>query len=334
MKDQNKVLKKLQEIFGEGRVRTNEPMSAHTTFKIGGFAQFYLEVSTLKDLIEVVKITHKLKIPLFVLGGGSNIIVADNGIKGLVVKNNCRKFEIVSVLGRVKNKEIGYDKALIYAESGVIMNQLVRFATDQGLSGLEYQLGLPGTVGGAIFMNSNFPKKQTFVGDVVHSAKLITRDGEIKDVDKSYFRFGYDKSVLQETSEIVLSVLFKLEPMDKKILWERAMQALNYRESSQPKGLSAGCTFRNISIAEALTIPTPNYVTSAGYLIDKAGLKGKRIGDAMISDLHANFILNMGNAKSEDINRLVELMKEEVYKKFGVHLLLEVNNIGSFNQNL
>lgn len=323
-----KVLEELQKQFGENRVRVNERMSAHTTFKIGGAAEFFLEVSNLDDLISAVLTSKKLRIPIFVLGGGSNTIVSDKGIEGLVVKNNCRKFEVVSMLGRVRNKKIGLDNALVFAQSGVIMNQLVRFTIDQGLLGLEYQLGLPGTVGGAIFMNSNFPKESAFIGDSLYSAKIISKNGEVKDVDRSYFRFAYDWSILQETSEIVLSAVFKLSPGDKTVLWKKGMDALEYRNSTQPKGASAGCTFRNISTAEAITAPTPDRITSAGYLIDRAGLKGKRIGDAMISDLHANFILNMGQAKAEDVVKLVSLIKDEVYKKFGVHMHLEVREVG------
>ena len=116
--------------------------------------------------------------------------------------------------------------------------------------------------------------------------------------------------------------------MDQKILWDKATDALSHRSESQPKGASAGCTFRNISIVEAIRVPTPDRVTSAGYLIDKAGLKGKRIGDAMISDMHANFILNMGHAKAADILSLVELIKSEIQRKFGVSLHLEVKTIG------
>lgn len=325
-------LAELEKILGNNRVRVNEPMSAHTTFKIGGPAQFYIEVSAVNDLIKAVQVAHKLKLPIFIVGGGSNMIVSDRGHSGLVVKNNCRRFELVSVVGKVKNKTAGgginVDKALVMAESGVIMNQLVRFCIEQGLGGLEYQLGLPGTVGGAIYMNSNFPRKSVYVGDCLYKAKLLTRNGEIKEVDQAYFRFAYDKSILQETGEILLSAIFKLEKMDRDILWKRGMEALNYRNSTQPKGLSAGCTFRNISIADAIKIPTPDRITSAGFLIDKAGLKGKRVGDAMISELHANFIINMGKAKADDVSSLVELMKAEVYKKFGVHLALEVKTIG------
>lgn len=323
----NNTLEELEKIFGQ-RLRSDEPMSAHTTFKIGGPAQYYLDVDKTEDIVKAVQTAKRLGIPLFIFGGGSNIIVADHGIKGLVIKNNCRRFDVVTMSGRVRNQKIDVDKALVSAESGVIMNQLVRFTIEQGLGGLEYQLGLPGSVGGAVYMNSNFPRKGAYVGDFVFRAKLVTSDGEIKEVDHSYFHFAYDYSVLQKTSEMVLSVIFRLLPMDKKELWNKGMDALSHRSDSQPKGASAGCTFRNISIVEALRIPTPDQITSAGYLIDKVGLKGKRIGDAMISDKHANFILNLGNAKAEDIIGLTTLIKDEVKRKFGVPLHLEVKTVG------
>lgn len=327
----NKILPELEKAFGN-RVKTGEIMARHTTFKIGGPAEYYLEVDKIDDLVKSVNTARKLNIPFFILGGGSNLIVSDKGVKGLVIKNNFRRFEVMSMTGKVKKGVSGFgidvDKAMVYAEAGVIMNQLVRYCIEQGLCGLEYQLGLPGTVGGAIYMNSNFPKKQSFVGDNVYRAKLLTKEGKVKEVERSYFNFAYDKSILQQSGEIILSVTFKLKKEDKKILWERGTQALNYRTETQPKGVSAGCTFRNISISDAMLVPTPENITSAGYLIDKSGLKGKRIGHAMISEKHANFILNMGNARSEDVISLINLIKSEVKKKFGVELHLEVKTIG------
>lgn len=324
----DKTLQQLEKELGTNRIRQNEPMSAHTTFKIGGPAEYYAEVSTVEDLTKAVKVAHTLDLPVSMVGGGSNMIVSDSGIKGLVIKNNCRRFELMSMAGRVKNQKIEVDRSLVYAESGVIMNQLVRFVIENGLGGLEYQLGLPGTLGGGVYMNSNFPRKEVYVGDCLYKARLLTKEGEVKEVDNAYFHFAYDKSILQETGEILLWAVFKLEKMDKDMLWKRGMEALNYRNETQPKGLSAGCTFRNISIADAMRIPTPDRITSAGYLVDKAGLKGKRVGDAMISDLHANFILNLGKAKADDVASLLKLMKDEVYRKFGVHLALEVKTIG------
>lgn len=324
----DKNLEELEKNFGTNRIRRDEPMNSHTTFKVGGPAKYYISIDKIEDLVKAINVAKKINLPVFILGGGSNIIISDEGFNGLVIKNNCHYFEILRMSGRIKNRKIDVDCAMVYAESGVIMNQLVRFTIENGLKGLEYNLGLPGTVGGAIFMNSNFPKKDVYVGDCVYSAKLLTKKGEVIEVDHSYFHFGYDKSILQETGDIVLSVVFKLLPGDKKELWEKGTEALNYRNLSQPKGFSAGCTFRNISIVDAVKIPTPDRITSAGYLIDKAGLKGKKIGDAMISIEHANFILNKGNAKAKDIIELIKLIESEVQKKFGVRLVLEVRPIG------
>lgn len=321
-------LKELEKVLGVGRVRQNEPMSSHTTFKIGGPAQFYIEIEKIEDLVKAIQIARKLEMPFFILGGGSNILVADQGIKGLVIKNNCRDFSVLQMKGRVRNQKINVEGVLLLAESGVIMNQLVRFTIEQGLSGLEYFLGMPGTVGGAVFMNSHYLKKQAFVGDFLSGAKILTKDGDIKEVDKSYFHFGYDRSVLQDNGEILLSVVFKLLPFDKKVLWKRGMETLEYRGSVYPKEASAGCVFQNISDVEAISIPTPQRITSAGYLIDKAGFKGKRADSVMVSKKHANFILNMGNAKAKDVLKLINSIKEEVSKKFGVQLSLEVKTVG------
>lgn len=324
----DKKLKELERVLGKGRVRQNEPMSSHTTFKIGGSARFYVEVKSIEELVKAIKEVRRLKMPFFILGGGSNILVADQGVKGLVIKNNCRNFSVLQMKGRVKNQRINIEGVSLFAESGVIMNQLVRFTIEQGLSGLEYLLGLPGTVGGAVFMNSHYLKKQAFVGDCLSSAKILTKDGSVKEVDKSYFHFDYNRSVLQDNGEIALSVVFKLLPVDKKVLWKRGMEALEYRSATYPKGASAGCIFQNISNVEAISIPTPERITSAGYLIDKAGLKGKRVDNVMVSDKHANFILNMGNAKARDVLKLIDLIKEEVLKKFGVRLILEIRTVG------
>lgn len=328
----DKKYKELEKAFGQNRIKINEPISLHTTFKIGGPAEYYIDVEKIEDLIKAINLAKKLNLKFFVLGGGSNIIVSDEGVKGLVIKNNCRRFELMGLSGKIKDQKLNMDKAMLYAESGVIMNQLVRFTIDQGLAGLEYHLGLPGTVGGAVFMNSNFPEKDVYVGDCIFQIRLLTQDGVIKDVDRSYFNFSYDQSILQKTKEIVLYVMFKMLPGDKKMLWEKGTRSLEYRRKTQPKGKSAGCTFRNISITQALSIPTPGRITSAGYLIDKAGLKGKRIGDAMVSDIHANYILNLKDATSKDVMGLIKLIQNEVFKKFKVKLVLEIQPVGFENQ--
>jgi UDP-N-acetylenolpyruvoylglucosamine reductase len=320
-------IEELKKMFGP-RIRENEPMSAHTTAKVGGSVSAYIDVDKKDDLIRVVRFAIDKEIPYRVIGGGSNILFSDEGFEGLVIKNNCRHFEVMSMSGRITSQQMNIKKAVVYAESGVMMNLLVRHTVENGLGGLEYHLGLPGTVGGAIYMNSNFPKRDAYVGDTLQTATLLTKTGEIKQVDKSYFKFAYDYSELQKTGEILLSAVFSLTPQDKKELWEKATEALTHRTTSQPKGPSAGCVFRNISLSDAIIIKTPHKTTSAGYLIDKSGLKGKKIGDAMIANEHANFIINTGNATAKDFKKLISLMKKEVYDTFGVKLELEVQTVG------
>lgn len=328
----DKKKKVLEQIVGQNRLKLDEPMSLHTTIKIGGPALFYVDTEKIDELISLVQAAYEQDIDVLVVGGGSNMIVSDKGFDGLVIKNNCRKFDVMSMTGKMKNREEGWkmdvDSAYVFAEGGTIMNQLVRFTIEQGLAGLEYQLGLPGTVGGGIHMNSNWAKASSFVGDHVYRVRLLTFEGEVKEVDASYFEFGYDHSILQKKPEIVLSVIFKLLPSDKKVLWERATKALEDRSASQPKNIVSGCTFRNTSIAESTQVPVSDKVIAAGYLIEKAGMKDKKIDNAMISGLHANFLVNTGGATSSEIVTLVNTAKEEVLQRCGVHLNLELYGVG------
>ncbi len=327
----DKKRKALEQIVGQNRLRLDEPMKLHTTLKIGGPAQFYIDTEKIDEIIQLVKTCYENDIEVFILGGGSNVVVSDSGFKGLVIKNNCRKFDVMSMTGKMQNKAEGWkmdvNNAYVYAEGGTIMNQLVRFTIEQGLSGIEYQLGLPGTVGGGICMNSNWEKASAFVGDCVYRVRLLTHEGEVKEVDSSYFNFGYDKSILQQTKEIVLSVIFKFSPMDKKLLWERGTQALQHRSASQPKETS-GCTFRNTSVEESTQIQVPDKIVSAGHLMGKSGVKDIKVGDAIISGLYMNFIVNLGNASATDVVALVQLAKNEVLKKCGVHLMMNVYGVG------
>ncbi len=232
-----KKFKALQEFFGENRIRIKEPLELHTIAKVKNLAQFYIEVQTVDEIIKGIRIAHNLQFPYLVFGSGSNLAIDDKIFPGLVIKNNCRRFDIMSMIGKMKNKEgwkMDVNQASVFAEGGVIMNQLVRFTIEHGLGGLENQLGLPGTVGGAIYFNSHHEPKKSSVGDFLYNAKLLTKEGEVKEVDQSYFKFVYGKSsVLKDTQEILLSAVFKLTPQDKKVLWEKATEALKYRNSTK-----------------------------------------------------------------------------------------------------
>lgn len=320
---------KLTQLFGD-RLKENEPLGRYTTFKIGGTADLFVEVKTTEELKDAVIAARADDLPVFVLGGGTNIIIGDKGIRGLVIKNATSHITIAGMKGNVKE---GQNQGEVYveADSGVPMNKLVRFTIEEGLGGLEMQLGLPGSVGGAVYMNSKWTNPVGYVGDVVYQAMILTPKNEVKMVPHSYFQFAYDTSSIQKTGDIVLTVIFALRRGNKDELWEIANRSIAYRRETQPQGvLSPGCTFRNISQAEALSVPTPNHTTSAGFLVDHAGLKGHSIGKAQISPVHANFIVNTGQATAVDVVQLIEAARAKVKEQFGVTLEEEIVRVGEF----
>ena len=305
-------------------------MARYATFKVGGPADVFYDAKTKEELVTAVIAARKLGIAVFVLGGGSNILIGDKGIRGLVVKNSTNAIVMRGAKGSYKSGQ-STGKVFVEAESGVLINKLVRDTIEEGLGGLQMHLGLPGTVGGAMFMNSKWTKPESYVGDVVYQATILTPTGDMQTVSRDYFYFGYDHSVIQTTGDLVLSVVFALTPTPKETLWAIANQSVAYRRESQPQGVfSPGCTFRNISKAEALSVPTPNHTTSAGFLVDHAGLKGTIVGGAQISPVHANFIINQNHATASDVVQLIEMARAKVKEKFGVTLREEIVRVGEF----
>ncbi|HLD24757.1 MAG TPA: UDP-N-acetylmuramate dehydrogenase [Patescibacteria group bacterium] len=306
--------------------KKNEPLARYTTFKVGGPADYFYDAKTKEEFISAVSLARKEHLPLFILGGGTNILIGDKGVRGLVVKNSTHAIVIRGMKGSMAKKTV-----FIEADSGVPMNKLVRFTLEEGLSGLEMQLGLPGSVGGAVYMNSKWTKPEGYVGDPVYQAAIITPAGEMNTVPREYFKFAYDYSAIQKSKDIVVSVTFQLISGDKEQLWQIANESIAYRRETQPQGVfSAGCTFKNISKAQALAHATPNLTTSAGFLVDHAGLKGVKVGDAQISPVHANFIINQGNATASQVVELIEIARNAVKEKFGVALEEEIQRVGEF----
>lgn len=314
----------------KGRVEKNVLMSGHTSYKIGGPADLYIEARTKEEIVEYVTAARTFGIPFFILGSGTNILVSDKGIRGLVIKNSTSAIAVVGMKGQLKGSK---ENSILFveADAGVLFNKLVRFTLDKGLKGLEMHLGLPGTVGGAVYMNSKWMKPPGFVGDVIAEACILTPEGEVTKVPKSYFHFQYGKSVIQKSGDIVLSVTFALLKSDKDALWEIANSSISYRQETQPHGVAtAGCVFKNISEAEAIASSVPNYTTSTGFLLDQAGMKGKNVGGASFSRVHANFIVNNGKGTASDVLQLMQLGKEKVKEKFHVTLKEEIQLIGEF----
>lgn len=318
----NDAYQKLIQELGSLRVKKNEPLSRHTTFKIGGPADLFFEAYNKKDLIKALKTSRELKIPFFVLGRGSNILVSDQGFSGLVIRNKTEGIKILRYKGQVEGGQTQPGVVLIEADSGVGLNRLVRFALEESLAGLEVFLSIPGTVGGAVKINAHFrPEKDEFLGNLVYKAQVFDKKGEVREVDAGYFQFGYDQGLLQKTGEILISVVFKLDKVaSSHPLWEKAQKAVDHRKLRQPLGMAcAGCIFKN-----------PPQSRGAGFFIDQAGLKGTQAGGAEISKKHANFIVNLGGATAADVLELIKLSQGKVKTLFGIELEEEIEYVGDF----
>lgn len=285
-------------------LKKNVDLFPHTTLRMKAQAQYFFEARSREDLITAKKYASQKNIPLVILGGGSNVAIINKNLQGLVIKNLYIKKGIVK-------EDNNFVELLV--SSGYPVSKLVNETVEQGHAGIEYHLGLPGTVGGAIYMNSKWTKPECYFGDDLVFAYLLDSKGEIKKVERDYFRFAYDYSILQETNEILLEAVFRFKKTSPEILKVRAKEALAYRKETQPLGVAtSGCFFRNVN------------GESAGKLIDKAGLKGTKIGNFIVSPTHANFIINQGEGQPEDLKKLLKIIKETVRDKFGVELKEEV----------
>lgn len=310
----DRIIKIIESYKPTPKIEKNKDLYLYLTLKTHVRAQYFIEARTRLDLVQAKAHALKNNLPLFMLGGGSNLAILKKEIKGLVVKNNYLDFKILHETDK---------NALVSVSSGYPVSLLIAKTVSAGLEGFEYHQGLPGTVGGAIYMNSKWTKPPTYFGDRLVYAYLLDKNGKVKKADREYFQFAYDNSILQKTGEIVLEAVFDLKKTDAKILKDKAAWALDYRKKTQPFGIaSSGCFFRNISLKEKekLNLPT----TSAGYLIDKSGLKGYSVGAFYVSPIHANFIINKKEGKREDLITLLKTIKSKVKENYGVELEEEV----------
>ncbi len=300
--------------FGAGRVTRNASLAPFTTFKVGGVADWFIETKTSDETIAALQIAKRNGTPVTVLGGGSNVLIGDRGIRGLVVRPRASQIESVA-------------EDEVRADAGVTINGLVRWTINKGLGGLEAWAGTPGTVGGGIYGNAHYGGR--LLGDLVVSVTLVTREGDVQVIGQRDMEFGYDRSRLQRTGEVLLSATFRVSPAVPANLREVARQSLKHRKRTQPlESPSAGCIFQNPDPSRhRLPAGIP---ASAGALIDRAGLKGHRMGHASVSRTHANFIVNEGNATARDIRALIEQCRAAVLERFGVSLLDEIVYLGEF----
>ena len=310
-------LRGLRDLEGPGIVR-GEPMSRHTTCRIGGPADLFIEATSADDLRDIVLAARQHQVQYFVLGGGSNILVSDAGIRGLVILNKARrvKFQISNFESQIGNAQ---------AESGVILPTLARECIERGLAGLEWAIGVPGTVGGAVVGNAGAHGSD--IAQSLVSASVLDSDGNIRDWSAQEIQFGYRSSILKSALRypafdlrppVVLMAEFELKQSAREACEARAVEFTEKRQRSQPPGATIGSMFKN---------PPGDY---AGRLIEAAGLKGARAGNAEISNLHANFFVNLGGASAADVYALIVLAREKVKAMFGVELGLEIQLVGEW----
>jgi UDP-N-acetylmuramate dehydrogenase len=290
--------------LGFDRVKLDEPMKLHTWMKVGGPADYYFEAENEKDIAEAVKAAIEAEITYIVIGLGANVLVADKGIRGLVIVNRSRAIKFLP-------------HNFVEVESGVNVIDLTREAQKRGLGGLERMTKVPATIGGAIFMNAGDTNIKEFFEDLVVAIKIIDHSGEVKKLYSEDANFSYRTSRFQSNQEIILSAKLELKKMTKAEI-DKKVKDILLRKTHQPAGPSVGSTFRN---------PEGEH---AGALIDKAGLKGKIIGGAKISEQHANFIINTGSANAVDVKNLIDLMRSSVKEKFGIDLVEEVRYLGDW----
>jgi UDP-N-acetylmuramate dehydrogenase len=304
----------IEAVVGAGRLRRDCPLAGFTTFRVGGPAEWLLEARTSHEILEAVRLAHRASVPLTMLGGGSNVLVSDAGIRGLVIRARG---------GEIRRTEANH----VQADAAVTINGLVRWTINHGCAGLEAWAGTPGTVGGAVFGNAHFAGR--LIGELIEAARLATRAGATVDVGRSEMAFGYDDSRLQKTGEILLSAEFEVGDGEPAMLRKTARESLAFRKRTQPLDTpSAGCIFQNPQPGrDAVPEGVP---WSAGALVDRAGLKGSAVGGAHVSPTHVNFILNDGGATARDIRALIERCRTQVREQFGVELREELVYLGSF----
>lgn len=310
-------LQVLTTALGADRLQRNVVLAPYTTFKIGGPTDLYYEAQTADELAMAIMTARQLDLPYFLLGVGANILVGDGGFRGLVIRNVAT------------HTRVDLDTQQIWAESGAIVYpDLIELAVSHGLSGLEHYVGIPSTVGGALWQNLHFlappPKRERtmFIAEVLLKAEILTEEGERRVVDVNYFDYGYDYSILHVRDDVVLTATFQLEAASEARMREIVAANLQWRHERHPPldtEPSAGSIFQKIEDI------------GAGRLIDGCGLKGTRIGGAEITYRHANIMINRGGATAADVRTLIDHVQTVVERETGYFLKPEISFIGDFS---
>ena len=319
----NKLLEQLQALIGKP-VQTDVPLSKYTTFKIGGLAKYFFVAQDNEELVRAVTFAKKLKIPSYILGGASNVLISDQGFNGLIIINQAK-----DIIFKKENR--------VVADAGVNLMELVNKTAAEGLTGLEWAAGIPGTVGGAVRGNAGAYRGQ--IADNLIGVEVM-RGSKQFILDKKNCGFGYRDSVFKHNNDVIISAEFQFETGDKEKVQSRIKEILVERKLKQPLEFpSAGSIFTNVFITNQnqdavnkLNNLPPEYLEykkiPAAWLIEQLDLKGKTIGGAQVSDKHANFIINLGKATANDVIQLISLVKMKVRNTYGIELMEEIEYVG------
>jgi len=300
------IMNELYRIVGEKNVKIDEPMSKHTTFRIGGPAQAFVTPQTTEELGQIVLLCNAEKTPFFMLGHGSNLLVSDKGMKGIVIQlyNNYSDFKI--------------EGNLVKAQAGIMLCKLGQAVRDAGLTGFEFAAGIPGTLGGAVMMNAGAYGGE--MKDIVRTVQLMDREGNLFEKTGEEMEFAYRHSIVEEKDYIVLGASLELEYGERKEIESRMEELAAARRTKQPLEFpSAGSTFKR---------PEGYF---AGKLIMDAGLRGYQVGGAQVSEKHCGFVINKDGATSADVLQLITDVRQRVYDKFQVELEPEVKMVGDYS---
>lgn len=297
------IYSKMLEFLSKEQIYLNEPMSKHTSFKIGGPADIFVKPKSIDELKNIIELAKENNIQTTVIGNGSNLLVKDGGIRGIVIKPDFKEIEFLE-----DNK--------VKVASGVLLSKIANEAYNKSLSGLEFASGIPGTIGGAIRMNAGAYGSE--FKDIVISSKYLDKDLNIHEISNEEHEFNYRHSrFCEDKNDIIVSTVLQLKEANKKEVKSKMDENNNSRREKQPINFpSAGSTFKR----------GEGYITA--QLIDKCGLKGYNIGDASVSEKHAGFIVNKGNATAKDVLELIDIVKKKVYEKFNVNIELEMEILG------
>jgi UDP-N-acetylmuramate dehydrogenase len=305
----------LERRLGPERVEHNVPLAPFTTFKIGGPADHFFRAQTPADLALAISAARELEIPFFLLGLGANILVGDKGYRGLVIHSEVAGIEFI-------------DHRRVKAGAGVeVFHDLIEATVSRGLGGLHHYVGIPSTVGGAIWQNLHFlsppPERERtcFIEEVLESCEILSEEGEVKSVDHDYFKFGYDYSILHERGDVVLTATFRLDPQPEEELRFVMRENLKWRDEKHPDLWLYPCAGSIFQKIEGV---------GAGRLIDQCGLKGWVHGGAGIFHKHANIIVNLGGATAAQVRHIIEHAQETVRRELGYELKTEIGLIGEF----